>query len=53
MEHPHLSLGIRTDAPSSREAQLSYGVLDALPEHPLAKRLQFVDPIAVASATPR
>jgi len=53
MERPHLSLGIRTDAPSSLEAQRAFAVLDALPKHPLAKRLQFVDPIAVASAVQR
>ena len=53
MTRPHLSLGIRTDAPFSLEAQRSDAVLDALPEHPLAKRLQFVDPIDIASATPQ
>lgn len=48
MPKPYLSLGIRTDAPDSPLVRRVQKILEALPQHPLAERLRFADPVAVA-----
>ena len=48
MHKPYLSLGFRTDAPGSLLVTRVRQILDALPQHGLAERLRFVDPIDVA-----
>ena len=56
MSRPYLSLGVRTDHHELREAARVRRILDALPEHPLATSLRFVDPLEVApslAARPR
>lgn len=45
MRRPYLSLGIRTDAPASAVAAKVRRIFDALPEHPLAQRLRFENPL--------
>jgi hypothetical protein len=45
MERPFLSLGLRTDTPGSGVALRVEAVLAALPRHPLARRLAFVNPL--------
>lgn len=47
MERPFLSLAIRTDRFESRRAARVRRVFTALAQHPLAKRLRFVDPVEV------
>jgi hypothetical protein len=47
MERPYVSLGIRTDRFGSFRAARVCRVLTALTNHPLAKRLRFVDPLDV------
>jgi len=49
MRKPYLSLGIRTDTPGSVPVTRAERILDALPDHPLAQRLRFVDPLDIAS----
>jgi hypothetical protein len=48
MEKPYLSIGVRTDAADVALTARVRQVLEALPKHPLAERLDFVDPIGVA-----
>ena len=50
MPRPYLALAIRTDHPELREAERVRRIFDALPEHPLASCLLFVDPLEVASS---
>jgi hypothetical protein len=50
MERPYLSLAIRTDARGSEPAVRVERLFSALPKHPLAQRLRFVDPLDVAAA---
>ena len=45
MRRPYLSLGIRTDAPTSAVAGRVRRIFDALPGHPLAQRLRFENPL--------
>ncbi len=47
MERPYLSLAIRTDRLDSFRAARVCRVFAELTRHPLAKRLRFVDPLAV------
>ena len=47
MERPYLSLAIRTDRLESFRAARVCRVFTELTRHPLAKRLRFVDPLAV------
>jgi hypothetical protein len=47
MERPYLSLAMRTDRFESRRAARVRRVFTALAQHPLAKRLRFVDPLEV------
>lgn len=49
MRRPYLSLGVRTDAADSVAAARVRKIFEALPEHALAERLRFVDPLAVAA----
>lgn len=49
MRRPYLSLGVRTDAAGSVAAARVRQVFAALPEHPLADQLRFVDPLDVAA----
>jgi hypothetical protein len=46
---PCLSLAIRTDVAELREAEQVRRIFEALPDHPLAQRLRFVDPLPIAS----
>jgi hypothetical protein len=48
MHRPYLSLAIRTDADYSSNASRVREIFNALPQHPLAERIQFVDPLDVA-----
>ena len=48
MKRPYLSLAIRTDADDLRIAARVRRLLEALPDHPLAPHLRFVDPLTVA-----
>lgn len=50
MSRPHLALAIRTNGPDSEAHQHARRVLEALPAHPLARRLHFLDPLEVAPA---
>ena len=50
MRHPYLSLAVRTDAPGSSPIVRSRKLLASLFEHPLGKRLHFVDPVDVAES---
>ena len=50
MRRPYVSLGIRTDAPDSDVAVRVQRLFEALPTHPLAERLRFVDPVEAAPA---
>lgn len=47
MPRPYLSLGIRTDLPGSTSLVRTQRMLAALPRHPMAERLRFVDPLEV------
>ena len=47
MERPYVSLAIRTDRSSSWRAARVCRVLETLIQHPLAKRLRFVNPLDV------
>lgn len=47
MQHPYLSLGVRTDLPGSTRLVNMQQMLGALPRHPVAERLRFVDPLEV------
>ena len=49
MKRPYLSLAIRTDADDLKIAARVRRLFEALPDHPLATRLRFVDPLAVAT----
>jgi hypothetical protein len=49
MRRPYLSLGIRTDAAGSAVAAATRQIFDALPQHPLAERLRFTDPLEAAA----
>ena len=49
MQRPHVALAFRSDAPDSVVSRRALGVLDALPDHPIARRLQFVDPLVAAA----
>ena len=54
MERPYVSLAIRTDRFESVRAARVCRVFTALAQHPLAKRLRFVDPLeAMERITPR
>ena len=48
MRRPYLSLAIRTDAVDSDSMMHARRQLAALPQHPLAERLSFVDPLDIA-----
>lgn len=48
MPRPYLSLAVRTDHDGLRQAVRVRRIFDALPEHPLAGSLRFVDPLEVA-----
>ena len=48
MERPYLSLAIRTDRFESDRAARVCRIFTVLAKHPLAKRLRFVDPLAVS-----
>jgi hypothetical protein len=51
----YFAFATRTDDPASRSHQNVWDLLDHLPNHPIAERLQFVDPLASeiqALATP-
>lgn len=50
MARPYVSLGIRTDAPGTAALRRALRVLEALPAHPLAAELAFVDPLEAVSA---
>jgi len=43
---PYVALAIRTDAAESVTHRRAQALMDALPDHPLATRLRFVDPLA-------
>lgn len=45
MNRPYLSLGIRTDSPDSAMMVRVRRLFDELPQHPLAERLRFLDPL--------
>jgi hypothetical protein len=45
MRHPYLSLGVRTDSATSDVAAKVRRIFDALPAHPLARKLRFEDPL--------
>jgi len=47
MERPYLSFAIRTDAPDSVPSRQAAAVLRALPDHPIADRIDLVDPLTV------
>jgi len=49
MTRPHVALAFRSDAPDSTVSRRALGVLDALPDHPIARRLRFLDPLTVAA----
>jgi hypothetical protein len=46
-ERPYVSLAIRTDAPDSEWMKKAYQLFAALPGHPIAQRLRFVNPLSV------
>jgi hypothetical protein len=48
MRRPYLSLAIRTDAAELSDASRVREIFNALPTHPLAERLRFVDPLDAA-----
>jgi len=50
MPRPYLSLAIRTDHSGLLEAARVRRIFNALPEHPLAASLRFVDPLEVAAS---
>jgi hypothetical protein len=45
---PYVALAARTDAPASATAQRLRRLLQHLPHHPIAARIQFVDPLTFA-----
>jgi hypothetical protein len=47
MDRPYLSFAIRTDHPDSVPSRRAAAVLRALPDHPIAGRLDLVDPLDV------
>ncbi len=47
MERPYLSFAIRTDHPGSAPSRRAAAVLRALPDHPIAGRIDLVDPLTV------
>jgi hypothetical protein len=49
MRRPYLSLGVRTDAAAAAVTAAARRIFDALPKHPLAERLRFMDPLEAAS----
>ena len=49
---PFVALTARSDPPSRPSNQTVRAMLAALPDHPLAKRLAFVDPLTFASLRP-
>jgi hypothetical protein len=46
MRTPYLSLAIRTDSPASVKMTKLFRLLGALPRHPIATRLRFIDPLS-------
>jgi hypothetical protein len=50
MRRPYLSLAIRTDIEGDQVPARIRRLFEALPNHPIAKRLSFVDPIEVKSS---
>jgi peptidoglycan/xylan/chitin deacetylase (PgdA/CDA1 family) len=48
MARPHVAIGLRTSAPGTEAYENARRVLEALPSHPIASRLRFVDPVAAA-----
>ena len=46
MRTPYLSLAIRTDSPDSVSMTKVYRLLAALPGHPIARHLRFIDPLS-------
>lgn len=48
MRRPYLSLAIRTDAAERTNGSRVREIFTALPKHPLAERLRFVDPLDAA-----
>jgi hypothetical protein len=50
MPRPYISVAVRTDAPGSAPVINARKRFDALLQHPLSKRLQFVDPLDIAPA---
>jgi hypothetical protein len=49
MRRPYLSLAMRTDAVELSNTSRVREIFSALPKHPLAERLRFVDPLDVAA----
>lgn len=47
MDRPYLSFAIRTDRPDSVPSRRAAALLRALPDHPIARRLDLVDPLDV------
>ena len=50
MSSPYVAINVRTDTDDAPAAKQVRAVLEALPSHPIAKRLRFVDPIETALA---
>jgi len=48
MRRPYVNIAIRTDAPDSRQFRVASKVFAALADHPLARRLEIVDPLVAA-----
>ena len=46
---PFMSIAIRSDPPTWGSQQIARELMAALPNHPLAERLAFVDPLAFAA----
>lgn len=45
MSHPYVALGVRTDKPGSAADANVRALFEHLPDHPIASRLEFVDPV--------
>lgn len=46
MRHPYVAIGVRTDKPGSKADATVRALFEQLPDHPIASRLEFVDPVA-------
>lgn len=49
MRRPHANIAVRTDHPDSAAFQQTKALLEALPEHPIASRIELVDPVAMVA----